>query len=130
MFKVLDSSSLKKLPAMSVFRRFATVLAALSLLFGATNITQAMTVQPVVVDLKPGGRTMSATVSVQNTFTTPLPVELTATTLKFDEAGAHVDGPDKGDLLIFPPQALIPPGQTQSFRIQWVGDPELAQSRH
>jgi fimbrial chaperone protein len=130
MFKIPRSPFLKKLHAMSVFKRIVPVFAALCMALGTANTAHAMTVQPVVVDLKPGGRTMSATVSVQNTFTAPLPVELTAATLKFDEAGAHIDGPDKGDLLIFPPQALIPPGQTQSFRIQWVGDPELAQSRH
>src|SRR3569832_2458638 len=103
---------------------------ALLALFGPPPAVQAMTVQPVVVDLKPGGKDQSATISVLNTFTTPLPVELTVETLTFDESGAHPGAPDKTDLLLFPPQALIPPGQTQSFRIQWVGDPELATSRH
>jgi P pilus assembly chaperone PapD len=90
---------------------------------------QAMTVQPVIVDLKPAGEKMSATISVQNTATTPLPVELTAQVLKFTEDGATPAGADPGDLVIFPPQALIAPGQTQAFRVQWVGDPELKQSK-
>jgi P pilus assembly chaperone PapD len=56
-------------------------------------------------------------------------VELTAEVLKFTEDGAAPFGPDPGDLVIFPPQALIQPGQAQAFRIQWVGDPDLKQSK-
>ncbi|HEY1836177.1 MAG: fimbria/pilus periplasmic chaperone [Rhizomicrobium sp.] len=106
-----------------------TLVSALCILGLAVNAASAMTVQPVVVDLKPNGGKMSATISVQNTATTPLPVELTAKVLEFTEDGAKPTVPDPGDLLIFPPQALIPPGQTQTFRIQWVGDPELKQSK-
>ncbi|KRA76251.1 pilus assembly protein PapD [Caulobacter sp. Root656] len=90
----------------------------------------AMTVQPVVIDLKPTGRGMSQIVTVQNTFANPLPVELRAEELTFDDKGAHPGDTQTNDLLIFPPQAVIQPGETQSFRIQWVGDPALAQSKH
>jgi fimbrial chaperone protein len=90
----------------------------------------AMTVQPVVLDLATAGRGMSQVITVENTFTNPLPVEMRVEGLQFDEAGAHGDGKDPGDLLVFPPQALIPPGQTQTFRVQYVGDPALARSKH
>jgi fimbrial chaperone protein len=109
--------------------RVATAAAALLALVAAVS-AWAMTVQPVIVDLKPAGHGMSATVSVQNTFTTPLPIGINIQSLAFDEKGAKPTGNDPGDLLVYPPQALIPPGQTQTFRIQWVGEPELAQSRH
>ena len=90
----------------------------------------AMTVQPVVLDLQTTGRGITQVITVENTFQTPLPVELRIEELSFDEAGAHGTGKDPGDLLVFPPQALIPPGQTQTFRVQWVGDPALAKSKH
>jgi fimbrial chaperone protein len=90
----------------------------------------AMTVQPVVVDLQTSGRGMSQVVTVQNTFANPLTVELKVDELAFDESGAHPTGKDPGDLLVFPPQALIQPGQTQAFRVQWVGDPDLKRSKH
>jgi len=89
-----------------------------------------MTVQPVVLDLTTAGRGMSQVVTVQNTFTNPLPVEMRIEGLTFDEKGAHGDGKDPGDLLVFPPTALIQPGQTQTFRVQYVGDPALAKSKH
>lgn len=108
---------------------FAAVAAA-SLALAPMQSAVAMTVQPVVVDIQTSGRGMSAVVTVQNTFATPLTVELRVEELDFDENGVKQTGRDSGDLLVFPPQAIIQPGETQSFRVQWVGDPALARSKH
>jgi fimbrial chaperone protein len=89
-----------------------------------------MTVQPVVVDLRTAGRDMSQIITVENTFARQLPVELTVQELELTSDGVKGTGKDPGDLLIFPPQALIEPGQTQTFRVQYIGDPELARSKH
>lgn len=94
------------------------------------SMADAMTVQPVVVDLQTAGRAMSQVITVENTFATPLPVELTVQELELTPTGLKQTGKDPGDLLIFPPQALISPGQTQTFRVQFVGDPALAVSKH
>lgn len=90
----------------------------------------AMTVQPVVIDLQTSGRDMSKIITVENTFASPLPVELTIQELTLTDDGVKLTGKDPGDLLVFPPQALIQPGQTQTFRVQYVGDPALAASKH
>lgn len=90
----------------------------------------AMTVQPVVIDLQTAGRQMSQVITVENTFATPLPVELTVQELELTTEGVKQTGKDPGDLLVFPPQAIIAPGQTQTFRVQYVGDPALAKSKH
>ena len=90
----------------------------------------AMTVQPVVIDLQTAGRQMSQVITVENTFATPLPVELTIQELDLTADGVKQTGKDPGDLLVFPPQAIIAPGQTQTFRVQYVGDPGLAKSKH
>jgi fimbrial chaperone protein len=108
--------------------RITALAAALAL--GASGVARAMTVQPVVIDLQTSGRGMTQVVTVENTFANPLPVELRIEELAFDADGAHGTGKDPGDLLVFPPQALIQPGQTQAFRVQWVGDPALARSKH
>ncbi|MDE1918134.1 MAG: fimbria/pilus periplasmic chaperone [Sphingomonadales bacterium] len=89
-----------------------------------------MTVQPVVINLQTNGRGMSQIVTVENSFATPLPVELTVQQLELGPDGVKATGKDPGDLLVFPPQALIQPGQTQTFRVQYVGDPDLKTSRH
>lgn len=90
----------------------------------------AMTVQPVVVDLKPTGRDASSTIRVENSFNAPLPVEVSVQALDLDENGVKPTGKDTGEVVVFPLQAMIPAGQTQSFRIQWVGDQRLAKSKH
>lgn len=103
-----------------------TIISALAL----PMQTMAMTVQPVVIDLQTAGRDMSKIITVENTFASPLPVELTIQELKLTDDGVSLTGKDPGDLLVFPPQALIQPGQTQTFRVQYVGDPALAESKH
>jgi fimbrial chaperone protein len=99
-------------------------------MLASSPLVKAETVQPVVIDLSPTGSGMSQTITVENTFTQPLPVELRVEELTFDQTGLHGTGKDSGDLLIFPPQAIIQPGQTQSFRVQYIGDPALARSKH
>lgn len=94
------------------------------------QVAQAMTVQPVVIDMQTSGRQMSSVITVENTFATPLPVELSIQELELTPDGVKQTGTDPGDLMIFPPQTIIEPGQTQTFRLQYVGDPALAKSKH
>jgi fimbrial chaperone protein len=89
-----------------------------------------MTVQPVVINLTTSGAGMSRIITVENTFATPLPVEMRIQELALGESGITQTGEDPGDLLVFPLQALIQPGQTQTFRVQFVGNPDLARSKH
>lgn len=109
-----------KLPRLAVVALSAALLGALPAV--------ATTVQPILIDLNATGRNMSAVLQVQNTQGTPLPVEIKVDRLKFSSNGAEIDGPSD-DLSVFPAQVVIPPNQQQVFRIQWVGDPKLAESR-
>jgi fimbrial chaperone protein len=108
-------------------RSFAALLLSLAALAAPAV---AMTVSPVVVNLTPGGAGMTQTISVENSFSTPLHVELKVEELIPGSNGFTGTGKDSDDLLVFPPQAIIQPGQTQAFRVQYVGDPELARSKH
>lgn len=116
-----------------VFSRIRSIAAAAA---GATaavvaaTAVWAMTVQPVVIDLTASGRGANGVLTVENTFASPLPTEIRVEDLKVDENGVSGTGADGGDLVVFPPQSLIQPGQTQTFRIQYVGDPSLQRSKH
>lgn len=112
------------------YRSFAMALLACVAALGLTPAANAMTVQPVVIDLTTSGRSMSQVVTVENSFDKPLPVELRIETLDLTPDGAKPTGKDSGELAVFPPQALIQPGQRQNFRVQYVGDPTLARSKH
>jgi fimbrial chaperone protein len=111
-------------------RRNLLKLAAALAVCGGVGTAIAMTVQPVIINLTTSGRGMSQVISVENTFANPLPVEIRVDELSLDSGGVHSTGKDPGDLLVFPAQALIQPGQTQAFRVQYVGDPDLARSKH
>lgn len=108
----------------------AAVAAASAMTLAVAPVAEAMTVQPVVVDMSAAGRGMSGSVRVENNGAAPLPVEirLNETEFKTDTVTAS-DRPTE-DIMAFPPQAIIPPGQTQVFRLQYLGDPDLARSKH
>ncbi|TGX46553.1 molecular chaperone [Sphingomonas naasensis] len=105
-------------------------MAASAAVLGISTAVYAMTVQPVVIDLTTSGRGMSQVITVENTFDKPLPVELRIEALDLTADGVKPTGRDTGELAVFPPQALIQPGQRQNFRVQYVGDPALARSKH
>jgi fimbrial chaperone protein len=115
-----------------VFAKLKTfAVAALAVILAAAPLPgSAMTVQPVVLNLATAGRDMTQVVTVTNSFAYTIAVELTVEELTVDGNGVRGTGKDPGDLLVFPPQATIKPGQTQSFRVQYVGDPALGASRH
>lgn len=114
----------------SNLRRWAIGIGGAAVAAVAATAVWAMTVQPVVIDLAASGRGANGVLTVENTFATPLPTEIRVEDLKVDENGVSGAGTDNGDLVVFPPQSLIQPGQTQTFRIQYVGDPDLQRSKH
>jgi P pilus assembly chaperone PapD len=113
-----------------VRKRYATRLWLLAALSWIVPAAWALSVQPVIVDLNTSGRGANQVVTVENNSPVPLPVELELEELSVGASGIEGTSRDPGDIVVFPPQALIPPGQTQTFRIQYVGDPELLRSRH
>lgn len=105
-------------------------LAAVVMVVASAVPASAFNIAPVIVDLLASGRRSSSIVTMQNTFSTTVPVELTASVVELvDNEFKAVDG-EVEDLLVFPSQAVVEPGQSQAFRIQWVGDQAPDQSRH
>jgi P pilus assembly chaperone PapD len=89
---------------------------------------QAMSVTPLSVELTSSGASNKATLRVHNNAAAPIPVEFQITRITIDEKGATRSEPAPDQFVIFPPQKAIPPGATQSFRVQWLGTPNLKQS--
>lgn len=103
-------------------------VAAISL--GLCAPARATTVSPVVVDLQSAGRSVVANVSVNNTGAAAMPMEVLIHPLAAGKDGFSHSGPDDENLIVVPPSAIIPAGETQTFRVQWVGDPALDASKH
>lgn len=115
---------------MQLLRSFGGAVVAIAIAAAVSVAAYAMVVQPVVIDLTTSGRGMSQVITVENTFDKPLPVEMRIEGLDLNPEGVNATGKDPGDLSVFPPQAMIQPGQRQSFRVQYVGEPALARSKH
>lgn len=91
-------------------------------------VAQAMGVTPVTLVLESEGRRSSGQINVNNNDPRPLPVELTVTRLTMSSDGKISRTPAPDTFILFPPQTAIAPASTQSFRIQYAGDTNLAQS--
>ena len=103
------------------------LLACLSIVM-LTNRSEALSVTPLTVDLSAFGQNNKATLRVENDGAAPIAVEVSPSKLTLAEDGTPTIIPAKGKFLIFPPQAKIAPGASQSFRVQWLGDPNLKAS--
>lgn len=110
--------------------RWLVAMAALALAAPWISLATAMSVNPIVLDLESFGRSASSQINVTNTQGSDLPIELQVNRVSIDQSGnVTIEPGGDADFLIFPPQALIPPGETQVFRVQWVGEPAIAQSQ-
>jgi fimbrial chaperone protein len=96
--------------------------------FSPLAIANAMSVEPMVLDLASVGKQSTASLKVSNPSVSPLPVEINISRMEIGKDGQPIYKPAAEDFLIYPPQANIPAGAAQTFRIQWIGSPELAKS--
>ncbi len=114
------------------FRSIARTLAAsaaVALIATVVHVSSAdaMSVTPIQIEMATvGGARPQFTVT--NDAKEPLPVEIAIQSLTLGEDGSRKLAKAKDNFLVFPPQALIPPGASQVFRLQWVGDPSIPRS--
>ena len=110
-------------------RSFALLALALAGIAAVSSApADAMSVTPIQVEmLSTGGQ--RAQVTVNNDSQEPLPVEIAIEKLALDENGGRKLSKAGDDFVVFPPQAMIAPGSSQVFRLQWVGEPQIAESQ-
>lgn len=89
----------------------------------------AMSLSPTQVEMTSVGKTSQARIVVVNNSAQPLPVEAVVKRANLTEAGLAQASEASDEFLVMPPQAMIPPGGSQVFRIQWLGEPLLAASQ-
>lgn len=114
-----------------LMRRAGVVALALGAMLVAVTPLVAINVQPVILDLLSSGRRASGIVTLQNTFSETVPIEVVARPVRVvDGQLQEMETEEAENILVFPAQATVAPGASQAFRIQWVGDPQPDQSEH
>lgn len=87
------------------------------------NVANAFEVQPMRHSVVPANGQNSGLLTVTNTRSKPLPIELVVQKRVFDENGIQTLVDDEENFIVFPFQALIEPGASQAFRFQYIGSP-------
>ena len=105
-----------------LFNAFAT-FAFTAALITPVQQASAYDLTPIVVQLKPSGAGSSQTMVVTNSHDVPIAIEVQAFERKQLPTGEDRLEAEDEDLIIYPPQMVIPPKSSQSFKVQWVGDP-------
>ncbi|MEH6660436.1 MAG: fimbria/pilus periplasmic chaperone [Parasphingorhabdus sp.] len=98
------------------FVLLAATLVALTPAFGYD-------MKPIVIQLAPNGAGATQSVVLTNTHDVPIAIEVRAYTRAQNPDGTESRTPEDDDLIITPPQMVIAPKASQSFKVRWIGDP-------
>lgn len=88
----------------------------------------AQRVEPMSYSLTPSGSGATKALRIENTTQKSITIELTANKITVDDFGSETKTLAEDDFLIFPPQAIIKPGKTQTVRVKYIGDPRIEKS--
>jgi fimbrial chaperone protein len=92
-------------------------------------VAAAMSVEPLVLELTSSGKEATRSFRVSNTGATQLTIEITVAKVEITPEGELRYQPGGSEFLIYPPQSIIPKGGSQTFRVQWLGEPGLKKSQ-
>ncbi len=79
--------------------------------------------KPIIIQLAPNGAGATQSLVLTNTHKVPIAIEVRAFARKQNPDGSETRVPEDDDLIITPPQMVVAPGSSQSFKVRWVGDP-------
>ena len=100
------------------------ILPALSLLIlAAAAPALAFEMTPLELGLDPAGRKSAGSFRIVNFDARPIAVEVGVFTREMTDEGSDILRPADDDFIVYPPQMIVMPGQTQTLRVQYVGDP-------
>ena len=110
-----------------MFRAPFFLIAILAILTYAVQPVYAYDLKPIVIQLAPSGSGATQTVVVTNTHAVPIAIEVEMYKRVQNPDGTDQLTVEENDLLVTPPQMIIPPGQSQSIKVRWIGDAAPAQ---
>lgn len=91
-------------------------------------VAEAARVSPMIVEVEPLGRGSTARIELSNPSQVEFPVEIQMFRGVISETGELELIPADDQFLLFPTQVVVPKQAQQVFRVQYIGEPELAAS--
>ncbi|WP_339680914.1 fimbria/pilus periplasmic chaperone [uncultured Hyphomonas sp.] len=79
---------------------------------------------PIVAQFTPSGAGASRTFVIKNTHAEPIAIQIEVFQRSADNQGNEIRQPEFDNFIVTPPQLVLAPGQSQSIRAQWIGDPD------
>ena len=107
---------------MNVFRKMGVVGFMMAALMTASSST-AYEVNPMVMELRPSGQGSSASGVITNSHDVPIAIEIQVFGRTQKPDGSDDLVIENEDVIVTPPQVVIQPGESQTFRVSWVGEP-------
>ena len=97
-------------------------LTFLILLLTSAFSLHAFKLTPAVISITPGRDGSGAVVRVENNTDAPAAIQFSVLTREMDIEGRETTHPADEDFIVYPPQTIIEPRETQTVRIRWVGE--------
>ncbi|MEC4593871.1 MULTISPECIES: fimbrial biogenesis chaperone [Nitrospirillum] len=110
-------------------RILATTLAGALMLFTGLLSTGALAsfrLIPIEMDMEPSGRGATQIFRVENDGKDPVAIDVKVMARGMDQDGQDVLTDAEDSFAIVPEQIILQPGENQSIRVQWSGDPKPA----
>ena len=98
-------------------------LAALAVLLFAPAPAEAFKLTPIEMVFEPAGRGATRTFQITNAHDQPIAVEIRLAARGMTLSGEDVLSDAEDSFAVFPAQAIVLPGKSQTVRVQWLGDP-------
>lgn len=110
-------------PARTLAHVLAVLSGILAGLVGTSGPAQAFRLVPIEMDFAPSGRDATKTFSISNDAADPVAVEVTIMSRTMAESGQDQLADASDTWVVFPEQIVLQPGETQTIRVQWIGNP-------
>jgi len=103
-----------------------SILGSALLLASAVFPASAFQLRPMSREFTPSGNGSTQSYDIVNDSTEPLAVEMSMFSRQMDVDGVETQTKADDDFLIYPSQIVLKPGETQTVRVTWLGNPQPA----
>ncbi len=110
-------------------KTLSRIVAAILISAAAVGPAKAYQVSPMSYVLAPSGQQSSRRLTVDNTDANPIDLEIKVFSVQVDENGKRTFTPADDQFLVFPVQATVQPGKSQSFQVRYIGEPHVDTGR-